>query len=82
MKNNISDLADILFEQLDRIQDDTGELDLDAEVKRADAMIKVADKILDVGRLEIDAMKISENFNLTRKEMPALLENKSAKGAI
>lgn len=47
MKNRYADLHNHLFEQLERLNDDalTPEK-LDQEVKRADAMVKIADRLV------------------------------------
>lgn len=50
MKNTLADLNNYLFEQIERLNDD--ELDeeaLDQELKKADAIVKVSEKIIAKG---------------------------------
>lgn len=59
MKNKLTDLNDLLFAQLERLADDDlkGEA-VDVEIKRAAAMVQVADKIVDNARLQLSAVKL------------------------
>lgn len=59
MKNKLGDLNDHLFAALERLGDEdlTGE-QIDSEVKRAGAVVSVADKIIGNARLRIDAAKL------------------------
>lgn len=61
MRNTLSDLNNILFEAIERINDDetTGEA-LDAEIKRAEAVGKIAGMIIHNGEL---ALKTMEHLN-------------------
>ena len=57
MKNTLYDLNNHLFEQLERLNDE--ELDdegLDRELKRADGMSKIAEKIIHNGELAYKTM--------------------------
>ena len=58
-KNKLSDLNDHLFAQLERLSDEdlTAE-DLEKEVKRAGAMVQVADKITGNADLQLKAAKL------------------------
>ena len=59
MKNKLGHLNDHLFAQLERLSDE--DLDgekLDAEVKRASAIVDVADKITGNANLQIQAAKL------------------------
>ena len=59
MKNRMSDLNDHLFAQLERLNDEgAGTENIECEVKRAEAMVEVADQIVDVQRLNLDAAKL------------------------
>lgn len=62
MKNRITDLNDHLFMQLERLSDEDvkGE-ELEAEVARAEAIVKVADKIVDSARLGLQAATLIAN---------------------
>ncbi|MCF7700520.1 hypothetical protein [Loktanella sp. M215] len=58
-KNKLSDLNDHLFAQLERLSDeDLSPEDLDKEVKRAGAMVQVADKITGNADLQLKAAKL------------------------
>jgi hypothetical protein len=59
MKSRLSDLNDHLFAQLERLADETMNADqLDAEVKRAEAIVAVADKITGNADLQLKAAKL------------------------
>ena len=59
MKNRMTDLNDHLFAQLERLNDEGAEAeDIEREVKRAEALVGVADQIVDVQRLNLDAAKL------------------------
>jgi hypothetical protein len=54
------DLRLHLFEQIERLKDD--ELDLEKEVKKAQAMASLSSNIIQSAKLEVDVrMKLSEN---------------------
>jgi hypothetical protein len=61
MKNKAIDLHNILFEQLERLNDlDEEEMKSDKlvnEIKRADAIGKVSAQLISNGRMVLDAMK-------------------------
>jgi hypothetical protein len=60
MKNRLEDLANHLFLQLERLNDD--ELDqeaLRAEIARAGALTGVARELIGVGRLAVDARRVA-----------------------
>lgn len=59
MKNKLMDLNNALFEQLDRLGDT--DLDLKDEVRRAQAMAGVADRIIENADLALRAVKIISN---------------------
>ena len=79
MKNNIADLNNILFEQLERLMDDSGEIDIEQESKKAEVVCKVSDKILEVGKVQLEAMKIVGEYGLSKEELPDLVKNKNIK---
>jgi len=62
MKNKASDLHDILFEQLERLKDldddDMKSRKLQNEILRAEAMNKVAAKLIDNGKMGLDAIRL------------------------
>jgi hypothetical protein len=59
VKNKLTDLNDHLFTQLERLADESlsGEA-IDSEIKRAVAIVQVADKIVDNARLQLAACKL------------------------
>lgn len=72
MSNTITDLNDLLFAQLDRLSSVKGD-DIDAEVKRAEAIVKVADTVIDNARIGIQAAAIVANHgDRFRKDLPML----------
>jgi hypothetical protein len=73
MKNKATDMHNLLFEQLERLGDT--ELELDEEIKRAQAMSGVAMTIIANGRLMESALRLAADFpDLAKKMPPALLE--------
>lgn len=73
MKNKLSDLNNILFEQLERLMDDekTDE-EFAKEQARAKAVTDVAGKVIDNARLTLDAYKFAEEYG-SGAHVPALL---------
>lgn len=58
-KNKLSDLNNHLFAQLERLSDEALDLEkLEQEVQRAEAIVKVADKITQNADLQLKAAKI------------------------
>jgi hypothetical protein len=79
MKNRLTDLADHLFAQLERLGDeDLGNEDLKVEILRASAMSAMAREIISVGRLALDATKVRAELP-DQQGMPALLGLDSGK---
>lgn len=74
MKNRITDMNDHLFAQLERLaDDDLSKEQLEAEVSRTEAMVKVADMIVDNARLGIQAATLVANHgDRFRKDLPML----------
>lgn len=76
-KNNLGRLNDILFEQLDRMNNPklTGE-DLRGEIDRADAIIDLGRTIISNGELVLKAaIKKSEGFYVDQgRDAPPMLE--------
>lgn len=63
MKNTLTDLNNYLFEQLDRLQDDNlNEEGLEKEIKRSEAVQKVAKTIIDNGNLALQAKKHLDEY--------------------
>jgi len=63
MKNKAIDMHNLLFAQLEKLGDDDLEGEkLTQEIKRADAMNKLASQLINNGRLVLDAIRISEEY--------------------
>lgn len=73
-KNRLTDLNDHLFMQLERLGDEelSGE-QIEHEAKRADAMVKVADKIIVNANLTLSACKfVAEHGEGFKKDLPMI----------
>lgn len=76
MKNQLTDLNNHLFAQLERLSDEGLSGDqLAEEIQRSDAITKVAGKVIDNGTLVLNASK-AVGEGMIRKPIP-LLEDKS-----
>lgn len=63
MKNTLSDLNNYLFESIERLNDDSlSEEDLEKEIKRSEAIQKVAKTIIDNGSLALQAKKHMDEY--------------------
>ena len=72
MKNTIEDLNNHLFEQLERLNDDSlNEEQLDAEVKRSKAMVNISMTLIKSGELTVKAAEAG----MTQKSPKLLLGN-------
>lgn len=78
MKNTLSDLNNYLFEQIERINDDSlTDQELEKEIKRSNAINKVAKTIIDNGALALEAKKYLDDYGAGENyKMPVLLEGK------
>ena len=74
MKNRLTDLNDYLFAQLERLADEDLSSDaLEAEVKRSDAVVHLADTIVANAKLQLDACKlVAEHGEKFSKLLPML----------
>lgn len=71
MRNKLSDLNNHLFCEIERLTDEDLEGDaLDQEIKRAQAVSNVSDKIIQNSKMQLDAIKIQLEYGDT--ENPAL----------
>ncbi|TGU44565.1 hypothetical protein EN829_071780, partial [Mesorhizobium sp. M00.F.Ca.ET.186.01.1.1] len=80
--NRITDLNDHLFAQMERLAEEglSGEK-LEGEVQRTEAMIKIADAIVDNARLGIQAATLVANHgDRFRKDLPMLSAPKEIDG--
>lgn len=63
MKNKLSDLNNHLFAQLERLSDeDLTPEQIDAEAKRGEAVVAVADQIIKNASLQIQAAKLVAEY--------------------
>lgn len=63
MKNTLEDLNNYLFESIERLNDDgMTEEQLDREIKRSEAVQKVAKTIIDNGTLALQAKKHLDEY--------------------
>ena len=72
-KNKMEDLNNLLFEQLERLNDDS--LNLDEELKRAKAISDVSDKVIQSADLSFKVMKLRAEMT-GNVETPEMLEVK------
>lgn len=76
MKNTLGDLNNHLFAQLEKLNDDelVGE-QLEAEIKRSEAMTKISEQIIRNGELQFKAMQHMDEYGYERnKAIPEMLE--------
>lgn len=60
MKNTLTDLNNYLFEQIERLQDDSLDVEgLEKEIRRSEAVQKVAKTIIDNGNLALQVTRKS-----------------------
>lgn len=78
MKNTLSDLNNYLFEQLERLNDDSlSEEELEREMKKTDAVVKVSEKIIETGELAFRTMQHMDQYGYgSDRVIPAMLEMK------
>jgi hypothetical protein len=63
MKNTLTDLNNYLFEAIERLQDDSlDDTQLEKEIKRSEAVQKVAKTIIDNGTLVLQAKKHLDEY--------------------
>nr|WP_317631828.1 hypothetical protein [uncultured Flavobacterium sp.] len=70
-RNKLSDLNNHLFEQLERLNDESLSYeDLEKEMKRQKSMSEVASNIIEINRISMDAMKLIAKGNIQAKDLP------------
>ena len=74
MRNKLTDLNNILFEQLERLQDDDiSNEDFEKELQRTSAVTKVSKVIIDTAALSLQAFKAMNDVGSDQKvEIPLL----------
>lgn len=81
MKNTLSDLNNYLFEQIERLNDDSlSDEDLEKELKKSDAITKIAKTVIDNGNLALRVKQHLDEYGQGEKyNMPNMLESKDEK---
>ena len=83
MQNNLSDLNNHLFAQLELLN--SGELsneELEKEIKKTKAMTSISSQILKVASIQISAIKTAETYGLLNDELPSLISTKDSETAV
>ena len=73
MKNSLSDLNNHLFKVLEDLSDPEEGANLEEMQKNAKTICNVADTIINVASVQLDAMKLAADFGLASSQMPELL---------
>lgn len=73
-KTTLNDLNEYLFQELDRLtNEDLSEEELDKEIKRSDALQKIAKTVIDNGVLALQAKKHLDEYGQGDKvELPLI----------
>jgi hypothetical protein len=80
-KNKLSDLNDHLFAQLERLGDETLTAEqISQEAERAEAIVALADRIVDNADLQLRAAKLWGEYGAQIMPMLPQIGNGSAKG--
>ena len=76
MKNTLSDLNNILFEQLERVNDYSLTSDqLEMQLRKTDAIVKVSEKIIQNGELAFKAIQHKDKYySSADRKLPPMLE--------
>ena len=74
-RNKLIDLNNILFEQLERLNDeDLTPEELDREMQRSKAIMGVGKIIIDNAAIALEAQKHMDLYNLTKQDVPEMLQ--------
>ena len=80
MYNNLEALNNYLFEQMERLNGDLSVEQIETEIKRADAVTKVAKSIIDNASLALNAQKHFDEYGIERNiAIPLLGAGENAK---
>lgn len=75
MKNTLADLNNYLFEQMERLQDDSlDEEKMNMEIKRSKAISAVSSQIIHNARVALDAQKHYDEMGMDKSIIIPLLE--------
>ncbi len=74
-RNKLDDLNNILFEQLERLNDeDLTDEELEKEIKRSKALNDTATVIVDNANLALQAKKYLDSYGVERTPVPSVLQ--------
>lgn len=74
-QNKLTDLNNQLFEQLERLNDETVKGDkLKEELDRAKAVTSISRNIIDNARLALDSTKLTIEYGHVHPQLPEMLE--------
>lgn len=80
MRNTLGDLNDYLFEQMERINDDSlSKEELEKELRKADSIVKISEKIIQNADLAFRTMKHLDEYgyrNGDGRDIPPMLETR------
>lgn len=79
MKNKLSDLSTHVFEQIEKLLDDDVCKDkeaTEAEIAKSGAIIGLANTVIGIGNLQLNAFRMAEQNGWRKKELPVLLGGK------
>ena len=83
MKNKLTDVNDYLFEQLEKLNDDSlTDEQIDAVIKKAETVNKIADTIVKNGELQFKAMKMASDYGIINEKQVKLLLSTGEKNAV
>lgn len=72
-RNKLTDMHNILMEQLERLNDDLTDEELQAEIKRSRAMADISAQIVDNARVHIEAAQFQADYNRETPVLPKML---------
>lgn len=77
MENNLSNLNDSLFKQLERLNDDENLKDnFEKEIERTKAITNVAQTIINNASLALNVIKYTSDNQTNSSSVPKMLQNK------
>lgn len=75
MSGTLSDLNTKLFEQIDNLsKKDITDEELNREINKTEAIVKVANVIINIGELALKAVKFKDDMMDTNTKIPKMLE--------
>lgn len=75
MKESLTDLHSMLFEQIERLsKDDISDEELNKEIRRSDAITGIASQIIQNGNLVLKSLKLKADTLPMNESMPVFLD--------